>query len=64
VVAGGWFVLREKYGRLVADKPSEQARSEIRLVQRLFLQIFVPFFRLVVAISFLSFPFLIIIGVS
>jgi hypothetical protein len=25
LVAGGWFVLIEKYGRLVADKPSEQA---------------------------------------
>jgi hypothetical protein len=23
--AGGWFVLREKYGWLVADTPSEQA---------------------------------------
>jgi hypothetical protein len=25
LVAGGWFVLREKYCWLVADKPSEQA---------------------------------------
>jgi hypothetical protein len=25
LVAGGWFVLREKYYWLVADKPSEQA---------------------------------------
>jgi hypothetical protein len=25
LVAGGWFVLREKYSWLVADKPSEQA---------------------------------------
>jgi hypothetical protein len=24
LVAGGWFVLREKYCWLVADKPSEQ----------------------------------------
>jgi hypothetical protein len=24
-VAGGWFVLREKYYWLVADKPNEQA---------------------------------------
>jgi hypothetical protein len=24
MVAGGWFVLREKYCWLVADKPSEQ----------------------------------------
>jgi hypothetical protein len=24
-VAGGWFVLREKYCWLVADKPNEQA---------------------------------------
>jgi hypothetical protein len=27
LVAGGWFVLREKYCWLVADKPSEQAVS-------------------------------------
>jgi hypothetical protein len=27
LVAGGWFVLREKYCWLVADKPSEQAAS-------------------------------------
>jgi hypothetical protein len=25
LLAGGWFVLREKYCWLVADKPSEQA---------------------------------------
>jgi hypothetical protein len=25
LVAGGWFVVREKYYWLVADKPSEQA---------------------------------------
>jgi hypothetical protein len=25
LVAGGWFVLREKYCWLVADKPSERA---------------------------------------
>jgi hypothetical protein len=25
LIAGGWFVLREKYCWLVADKPSEQA---------------------------------------
>jgi hypothetical protein len=28
VVAGGWFVLREKYCWLVADKPSEQGYLE------------------------------------
>jgi hypothetical protein len=27
LVAGGWFVVREKYCWLVADKPSEQAGS-------------------------------------
>jgi hypothetical protein len=27
LVAGGWFVLREKYCWLVADKPSEQGAS-------------------------------------
>jgi hypothetical protein len=27
VFAGGWFVLREKYCWLVADKPSEQGAS-------------------------------------
>jgi hypothetical protein len=27
LVAGGWFVLREKYCWLVADKPSEQVGS-------------------------------------
>jgi phosphomevalonate kinase len=27
LLAGGWFVLREKYCWLVADKPSEQAAS-------------------------------------
>jgi hypothetical protein len=27
LVAGGWFVLREKYCWLVTDKPSEQAAS-------------------------------------
>jgi hypothetical protein len=32
LVAGGWFVLREKYCWLVADKPSEQANLEIRVV--------------------------------
>jgi hypothetical protein len=30
LVAGGWFVLREKYCWLVADKPSEQAESHRR----------------------------------
>jgi hypothetical protein len=25
LIAGGWFVLREKYCWLVADKPNEQA---------------------------------------
>jgi hypothetical protein len=29
LVAGGWFVLREKYCWLVADKPSEQAESTL-----------------------------------
>jgi hypothetical protein len=28
LVAGGWFVLREKYCWLVADKPSEQAEQK------------------------------------
>jgi hypothetical protein len=28
VFAGGWFVLREKYCCLVADKPNEQAEAE------------------------------------
>jgi predicted metal-dependent enzyme (double-stranded beta helix superfamily) len=27
LVVGGWFVLREKYCWLVADKPSEQAAN-------------------------------------
>jgi hypothetical protein len=27
LVAGGWFVLREKYCWLVADKPSEQGED-------------------------------------
>jgi hypothetical protein len=27
LVAGGWFVLREKYRWLVADKPSEQGAN-------------------------------------
>jgi hypothetical protein len=27
LVAGGWFVLREKYCWLVVDKPSEQGGS-------------------------------------
>jgi hypothetical protein len=26
---GGWFAVREKYGWLVADKPSEQADYEL-----------------------------------
>jgi hypothetical protein len=33
LVAGGWFVLREKYCWLVADKPSEQA-ARILLQER------------------------------
>jgi hypothetical protein len=33
LVAGGWFVLREKYCWLVADKPSEQAEKTHVLVQ-------------------------------
>jgi hypothetical protein len=32
LVVGGWFVLREKYGCLVADKPNEQGGLEICLV--------------------------------
>jgi hypothetical protein len=28
LVAGGWFLVREKYGWLVADKPSEQGMVE------------------------------------
>jgi hypothetical protein len=28
-MAGGWFVLREKYCWLVADKPSEQGERSI-----------------------------------
>jgi hypothetical protein len=28
LVAGGWFVLREKYCWLVADKPSEQGGDQ------------------------------------
>jgi hypothetical protein len=31
LVAGGWFVLREKYCWLVADKPSEQGDSEVEI---------------------------------
>jgi hypothetical protein len=31
-MAGGWFVLREKYCWLVADKPNEQAEDQIVLV--------------------------------
>jgi hypothetical protein len=27
LIAGGWFVVREKYCWLVADKPNEQAAS-------------------------------------
>jgi hypothetical protein len=30
--AGGWFILREKYWWLVADKPSEQGGSFHRLL--------------------------------
>jgi hypothetical protein len=30
LVAGGWFVQREKYCWLVADKPSEQAEANGR----------------------------------
>jgi hypothetical protein len=37
LVAGGWFVLREKYCWLVADKPSEQA---VRLTFALFFFLF------------------------
>jgi hypothetical protein len=29
LVAGGWFVLREKYCWLVADKPSEQGYLDL-----------------------------------
>jgi hypothetical protein len=28
LVAGGWFVLREKYRWLVADRPSEQGATD------------------------------------
>jgi hypothetical protein len=28
LVAGGWFVLREKYCGLVGDKPSEQTEQK------------------------------------
>jgi hypothetical protein len=31
LVAGGWFVLREKYCWLVADKPNEQDLDELGL---------------------------------
>jgi hypothetical protein len=37
LVAGGWFVLREKYCWLVADKPSEQADDCVILYTYLFL---------------------------
>jgi hypothetical protein len=33
LVAGGWFVMREKYCWLVADKPSEQAGHMIPKLQ-------------------------------
>jgi hypothetical protein len=33
--AGGWFVLREKYSWLVADKPSEQGEILCRTVYKL-----------------------------
>jgi hypothetical protein len=32
LVAGGWFVLREKYCWLVADKPSEQITAALLTV--------------------------------
>jgi hypothetical protein len=32
LVAGGWFVLREKYCWLVADKPSEQAANRLKVI--------------------------------
>jgi hypothetical protein len=34
LVVGGWFVLREKYCWLVADKPSEQAASFLESLGR------------------------------
>jgi hypothetical protein len=37
LVAGGWFVLREKYCWLVADKPSEQA-GNVHPVLKIFSQ--------------------------
>jgi hypothetical protein len=38
LVAGGWFILREKYCWLVADKPNEQgAASAICLLVQLSL---------------------------
>jgi hypothetical protein len=43
LVAGGWFVLRENYCWLVADKPSEQAELahgyKILATYKLFLQL-------------------------
>jgi hypothetical protein len=35
LLAGGWFVLREKYCWLVADKPSEQAVNFHFIVRKL-----------------------------
>jgi hypothetical protein len=32
LVAGGWFVLREKYCWLVADKPSEQGEFDFSMM--------------------------------
>jgi hypothetical protein len=31
LLAGGWFVVREQYCWLVADKPSEQAERKVLL---------------------------------
>jgi hypothetical protein len=39
LVAGGWFVLREKYCWLVADKPSEQAVKHGMIMNDWFLQL-------------------------
>jgi hypothetical protein len=36
LLAGVWFVLREKYCWLVANKPSEQARDVMERVEKMF----------------------------
>jgi hypothetical protein len=32
LIVGGWFVLREKYRWLVADKPSDQGETTPRIL--------------------------------